>query len=124
MRGRLYDLPAGYPALVVPEESVRAVGTVDYSSDARASGRPAGTTSAEAGSWSVVHGELMTFGDPEERLPTIDGLEGYRPGQPGLYKRVLVPVEPSGEGGAVLVWAYAVESASGVYLPRGRWPAG
>ena len=37
-RGRLYDLPFGFPALVVPKEDVRAEGTSDYPADARGSG--------------------------------------------------------------------------------------
>ncbi|MCA1848734.1 MAG: gamma-glutamylcyclotransferase, partial [Actinobacteria bacterium] len=34
VRGRLYDLPSGYPALVVPEEDVHATGTADPLEDA------------------------------------------------------------------------------------------
>lgn len=124
LRGRLYDLSLGFPALVVPEESVRAAGAADYTSDARASGRLAEDGGAKVSSGAVVHGELMAFDDPEDRLPAIDALEGYRPGAQGFYKRVLVPVEPSGANATVLAWAYAVESASGVYLPGGRWPEG
>ena len=124
-RGRLYDLPFGFPALVVPEESVRAVGTADYLADARATGRTPGATPARAlGGWDEVQGELLTFDDPERRLPEIDGLEGYRPGEPGLYRRVLIPVAPLGGDPGFLAWAYAVEFAAGVYLPGGRWPAG
>lgn len=121
MRGRLYDLPSGFPALVVPEGTIRAVGTAAYAADALMSGRPVETT--EAGSGPTVQGELMTFDDPEERLPTIDGLEGYRPGEQGFYKRILVPVEAPDGSIPVLAWAYAAESASGVHLPEGRWPA-
>ena len=33
----------------------------------------------------------MTFDDPENRLPALDALEGYVPGEEGLYERVLVP---------------------------------
>ena len=72
----------------------------------------------------MIHGEILTFGDPEERLPSIDGLEGYTPGEPSLYRRILIPAAPSGAEQTVLAWAYAVGSASGAYLPGGRWPAG
>ena len=34
MRGRLYDLPFGFPALVVPQEDVRVTGTAEYLADA------------------------------------------------------------------------------------------
>ena len=34
VRGELYELPFfGYPALVVPEESIRALGTGDFAGD-------------------------------------------------------------------------------------------
>ncbi|VBB41845.1 hypothetical protein TRIP_B180040 [uncultured Desulfatiglans sp.] len=48
--------------------------------------------SATAGDWSRVYGELLTFNDPESRLPAIERLEGFRPGGSSLYRRVLVPV--------------------------------
>lgn len=37
-------------------------------------------------------GELLTFNDPETRLPAIDRLEGFHPDDSSLYRRVLVPV--------------------------------
>jgi len=124
-RGRLYDLPFGFPALVVPKEDVRAEGTSDYPADARESGPSPDVCIPKASlGWDVIHGEILTFGDPEERLPSVDGLEGYRPGEPSLYRRILIPTAPSGAKRAVLAWTYAVGSASGVHLPGGRWPAG
>ncbi len=124
-RGRLYDLPFGFPALVVPKEDVRAEGTSDYPADARRSGPSPGLCIPKAHpGWDVIHGEILTFGDPEERLPSIDGLEGYSLGEPSLYRRVLISAAQSGAKRAVLAWAYAVGSASGVHLPGGRWPAG
>lgn len=63
----------------------------------------------------------MTFDDPERRLIALDALEGYVPGEGGLYERVLVPVEVASE--AVVAWTYRMERAAGVYLPGGRWPA-
>jgi gamma-glutamylcyclotransferase (GGCT)/AIG2-like uncharacterized protein YtfP len=124
-RGRLYDLPFGFPALVVPKEDVRVEGTSDYSADARHSGPSSSLCIPKAHpGWDVIHGEMLTFGDPEERLPSLDGLEGYSPGEPSLYMRILIPAVPSGAKRAVLAWAYAVGSASGVHLPGGRWPAG
>ncbi len=120
-RGRLYHLPSGYPALVVPKEDIRAVGTADPIHDASEQQRldrkevycPDGT---------LVSGELFTFDDPEERLPALDRLEGFDPGRPSLYRRVLIPAETSG-GAGVLAWAYVIEESSGIYLPDGRWPS-
>jgi gamma-glutamylcyclotransferase (GGCT)/AIG2-like uncharacterized protein YtfP len=121
VRGRLYELPFGFPGLVVPEADVRAVGTADYLSDALVQQRASSGPRAPTSGWDTVHGELMTFGDPEERLPALDILEGYAPGEEGLYERVLIPVEVA--TGVVLAWAYRIERAAGVYLPDGRWPA-
>ncbi|MBD3308721.1 hypothetical protein GF348_20240, partial [candidate division KSB3 bacterium] len=52
--------------------------------------------SATAGDWGRVCGELLTFNDPETRLPAIDRLEGFRPGGSSLYRRVLVSVYTNG----------------------------
>jgi gamma-glutamylcyclotransferase (GGCT)/AIG2-like uncharacterized protein YtfP len=124
-RGRLYELPFGFPALVVPKEDVRAEGTSDYPADARESGPSPDACIPKAHfGWGVVHGEILTFGDPEDRLPSMDSLEGYRPREPSLYRRILIPAAASAAEQAVLAWAYAVGSASGVHLPGGRWPAG
>ena len=56
------------------------------------------------GDWAPVYGELLTFNDPEPRLPAIDRLEGFRPGGPSLYRRVLVPVQV--DGAVCPVWLY------------------
>lgn len=60
--------------------------------------------SATVGDWGPVSGELLTFDDPETRLPAIDRLEGFQPGGPSLYKRVLVPVQA--DGAVCPVWLY------------------
>lgn len=122
--GRLYELPAGFPALRVPEEAVCAVGSADPASDARLQRRfnasGVGLASGVLG-WGSVGGDLFAFDDPEARLPAIDRLEGFDPEGYSLYRRVLVPVEPEG-GNTVLAWAYAMERPGGVYLPGGVWP--
>ena len=106
---------------MVPKEDIRAVGTADPIHDASEQRRlnhaevyrPDGT---------IVSGELLTFDDPGERLPALDRLEGFDPGRPSLYRRVLIPVEASG-GVGVLAWAYVIEKSSGTHLPGGRWPS-
>ena len=50
--------------------------------------------------------ELLTYDDPEIRLPAIDRLEGFHPSGPCLYRRVLVPVRANGTG--LPVWLYAM----------------
>jgi hypothetical protein len=53
-----------------------------------------------------VYGELLAFDDPETRLPAIDRLEGFHPGGPCLYRRVLVPVRINGT--VLPIWLYVV----------------
>ena len=121
VRGRLYDLPYGFPALVVPEEDILAAGTTNYLADAEEQQHVVLDSRAPSTRWDTVHGELMTFDDPEERLPALDALEGYVPGEEGLYERVLVPVEIADE--VVLAWTYRIMRITGVYLSGGGWPA-
>ncbi len=121
VRGRLYDLPFGFPALVVHPEDIHATGTRDPLGDARAQRRlTPGTERPRAG--PHVSGELIFFDDFEERLPALDRFEGFDPESgTGLYRRVLVPVETPES--SLLAWVYATERPSGVHLPDGRWPA-
>ncbi len=126
VRGRLYELPSGIPVLEVPEADVLAHGTADPLTDvatqarlaaefaARAAHPEPGGNGAPGGRWGPVYGELLTFDDPETRLPAIDRLEGFLPDGPSLYRRVLVPASTRGQ--RVLVWLY-VEGA-------GRRPPG
>jgi gamma-glutamylcyclotransferase (GGCT)/AIG2-like uncharacterized protein YtfP len=53
-----------------------------------------------------VYGEVLTFDDPENRLPAIDRLEGFHPGDPSLYRRVLVPVRTKET--VLPTWLYVV----------------
>jgi len=117
VRGRLYELPPGIPVLEVPEADVLAHGTADPLADVATQARLAaefaaravhpdpGENGAPGGRWGPVYGELLTFDDPETRLPAIDHLEGFLPDGPSLYRRVLVPVYA---GGALpeLSWVY------------------
>jgi len=122
LRGRLYDLPLGFPALVVPKEDVRATGTADYRADVETQNHARSGTPGTSPNRDVIHGELMSFDDPEECLPALDGLEGFRPGEKSFYGRVLVPATLAKTGAIVPAWVYVVEAASGVYLPGGCWP--
>ena len=122
VRGRLYELPVGFPALVVPEADVRATGTMNYLADAEAARYNKVEASEIPSSWDTVQGELLVFDDPEERLPILDDLEGFRPGEKSFYRRVLIPTTLLETGATVPAWAYALRSASGLYLRGGRWP--
>jgi gamma-glutamylcyclotransferase (GGCT)/AIG2-like uncharacterized protein YtfP len=121
IRGRLYELPYGFPALVVPDEDILATGSTNYLADAEEQQHVLLGSRGPSTRWDTVHGELMIFDDPEERLPALDALEGYVPGEEGLYERVLVPVEVADE--SVLAWTYRIMRITGVYLSGGDWPA-
>lgn len=112
--GRLYDLGA-YPALEVPAESILAHGTADPLADAATQARfdaemaqylDIRAKALTRRGWRLVQGELMTFNDPEERLPPLDRLEGFHPGGRSLYERVLVPVSTNGTR-ILPAWGYA-----------------
>ncbi len=119
--GALYDLPFGFPALVVPVESIQTVGTTDYTSDVAEQHRLGESGTRTVFGESRVYGEVFTFDDPEERLPELDRLEGFDPNGASLYRRVLVPVETATS--VTLAWAYAIEKPTGTHLPGGCWPS-
>jgi len=134
--GRLYDLPAGFPALEIPDAAVLAVGTGDPLADAETQARiaardlvmpelegdpPSPEGYGEAG-WDVVHGELITFADATRDLPPLDRLEGFRPDRHGLYRRALVAVRAN--TGVEAAWVYHMVGANrGRRLSGGVWPS-
>lgn len=120
VRGRLYDLPFGFPALVVPQENILATGTGNPLLDASTQRRLAsGAERPKTG--PRVFGEVLVFDDFEQLLPALDRFEGFDPeGDTGLYRRVLVAVETGDT--SVLAWAYTIERPSGIHLPAGHWP--
>jgi hypothetical protein len=117
-RGRIFDTPSGIPALQVPEEDILAVGTTnplaDVATQAHVTARmsnpePTPDRLPKKGTgapWGPVYGEILTFDDPETRLPAIDRLEGFHPGGHCLYRRVLVPIRANGT--RLPVWLYTV----------------
>jgi len=105
--GRLYHLPAGYPALEIPDEVILAVGTGDPLADVetQASFAAHDLVMPEAtNDWDTVHGELLTFANPARDLPPLDRLEGFRPDGHGLYHRALVAVRAN--TGVEAAWVY------------------
>lgn len=119
--GRLYHLHAGFPALEVPEGLILARGTANPLADARRQreidtprfGRP-------TGDWDLIHGELVTFTDPQRDLPPIDRLEGFRPGGHSMYQRVMVAVLRGRT--SVPAWTYWMPRIdTGIRLRSGVW---
>jgi gamma-glutamylcyclotransferase (GGCT)/AIG2-like uncharacterized protein YtfP len=121
VRGEVYDLPFGYPALVVPREYIHAYGTADFARDVEEQWR-LGCGPVPLMEGPRVFGEIFAFDDPESRLPALDRLEGFDPTDASShYRRVLLPVETNW-GSVLLAWAYVVEASSGSHLPGGCWP--
>ena len=124
--GRLYQLPAGYPALEVPESAILAHGAADPLADAATQARLAAQAPQHAadrppsGDWNLIHGELITFPDPLRDLPPIDRLEGFRPGECSMYRRVMVMAE-RGHAEACPTWTYAMAPSSGFIRLDGEW---
>jgi gamma-glutamylcyclotransferase (GGCT)/AIG2-like uncharacterized protein YtfP len=117
IRGRLYEHSCGYPVVEVPRELILAEGTSNYVQDmtvlrvftARMSDvkMPPMKPLCPYGDWVSVRGELMTFDDPASRLPALDDLEGFYPGEPTLYHRVLVAAQ-SNRSIHLPVWTYVL----------------
>lgn len=129
VRGQLYELPSGIPALAVEDEDVLAQGTGDPLADAVTQREIDAGISVKTGHRigdvpRLVRGELVTFDDPARHIPPIDRLEGFFPGRSSLYVRVLVPVVTSSED-IVAAWCYVFpsKSLSGVTpLTGDSWP--
>jgi gamma-glutamylcyclotransferase (GGCT)/AIG2-like uncharacterized protein YtfP len=135
VRGRLFETSSSIPVLEVPEEDILAVGTTNPLADvatqthvtARMSDpEPTPDRLRKKGTgapWGPVYGELLTFDDPENRLPAIDRLEGFHPGGLSLYRRVLVPVQANRS--VLPAWLYVGEDPiSKRFTPLGEscWP--
>jgi hypothetical protein len=135
VRGRLFETSSGIPVLEVPEEDILAVGTTNPLADVATQARVVARMSnpeptpgrlpkkGTGAPWGPVYGELLTFDDPETRLPTIDRLEGFHPGTPCLYRRVLVPVQANRS--VLPAWLYVGEDPiSKRFTPLGEscWP--
>lgn len=121
--GRLYQLPAGFPALEVPESSILATGTSDPLADSRTQDTiqlPENAMTRPEGDWDLVHGELMTFANPGFDLPPIDRLEAFDPNGRCVYTRVLVEVETNDL--IRPVWLYNYKLGHNMErIASGRW---
>ena len=120
--GKLYQLPPGYPALQVPNDSILLGGIKDAFESAQEQYQENDNGDFEFkihDGWDTVHGELITFADPEEDVPQIDKLEGI----PFYYDRILIPARKA-DGSIIAAWAYVMHEIhfSARYLPDGVWP--
>ncbi|MEN6521086.1 MAG: gamma-glutamylcyclotransferase family protein [Armatimonadota bacterium] len=108
LRGQLYELPSRIPVLRVPDNDILAFGTSDPLADAitqeRYLDQMAVDTICDPACREMIRGEMIVFPHPELSLPPMDRLEGFMPGCPSLYIRVLVPVVT--ENDVLPAWCY------------------
>jgi gamma-glutamylcyclotransferase (GGCT)/AIG2-like uncharacterized protein YtfP len=132
IRGKLYDLPAGYPALVIPEASILAQGTeqprADVALQRQFDAQPVVRSFAVnafggQGGWGRVEGEILTFREAV-CLPAFDRLENFLPGRRSHYQRVLARVSTRRNRAAVVAWLYVMKDPGpkARRLRHGRWP--
>lgn len=86
VQGKLYLLPAGFPALKVNEDSILAIGTKDLQADFIVQ-KEAKTLKQSGEEW--IQGEIITLKTPEG-IRGVDRLESFNPGGASMYRRVLV----------------------------------
>jgi gamma-glutamylcyclotransferase (GGCT)/AIG2-like uncharacterized protein YtfP len=131
-RGALFDLSAGYPALVVPASLVLATGSADPQADLTLQQEWQQRLESGASSLALdqfaednfaeVYGERLVFEEGWARLRRIDRFEGFRPGGRGLYERVLIPVWLASTRRLRAAWTYVQPAPRGTPLPHGAWP--
>ena len=135
--GALFLHPDGYPVLFVEPETVLANGGSDTVADARMAQKPAtrrGTRlnclaplqSTRAGRTAGVQGELLAFARGALPLAELDAYEGFTPGAPSLFVRVLVQVELLETREQRHAWTYVagplVAEVPLTRLVSDRWP--
>lgn len=120
--GKLYQLPPGYPALQVSNDSILLTGIKDAFESAQKQYQKNNDMDFEFkihDDWNTVQGELITFADPERGIPPIDKLEGT----PFYYDRILIPARKA-DGSIIAAWTYVMYEIhfSARRLPDGIWP--
>jgi gamma-glutamylcyclotransferase (GGCT)/AIG2-like uncharacterized protein YtfP len=123
--GRLFHLPAGYPALAPSPSLILHRSSARPAEDAlatrEAAVRLAGSPPRTPPPGARVFGEWVTVADPAHVLKELDRLELFRPGRASLFCRVLVPVWLEPPDRPVPAWVYVQESPHGTPLLDGRW---
>ncbi len=123
--GRLYELPSGCPALLVPPAAVLAEASLDPDADqvrlGAAQHAPSATFSNEG--WRPVTGHLITLADYRTVWSTLDAWEDALPDHPLLFRRVIVRIERA-NGVPITAWTYHVPQLpeGSRELVTGEWP--
>ena len=120
--GNLYLLPPDSPVLQVPNDSILLAGIKDAFESAQEQYQENNDMDFEfkiRDGWDTVHGELVTFYDPEEDIPVLD----RKFGTPFYFDRTLIPARKA-DGSIIAAWAYVMHEVhfSARRLPEGIWP--
>ena len=115
LRGRLFKRTPDIPAMIIPKTDIFANGTTNvlkdlevqekFESILRRERKGEKKPAEKAEDWGIVRGEILFFGDAQTRLPLIDGLEEFVPGEPSTYLRVLVNATLL-SGQRISAWTY------------------
>lgn len=111
--GLLFNLPGGYPGVVVSPEQV-------LTDTACGSSVLLNCRHPQQEAVPLVHGELLRLLKPIEQLPRLDRYEDAAADGSGEYRRVLAAVWSGGEWKAA--WIYCLTTLpSGRPMVDGRW---
>jgi gamma-glutamylcyclotransferase (GGCT)/AIG2-like uncharacterized protein YtfP len=123
--GRLYELPSGCPALLVPAEAVLGEASLDCEADQVRLGatQHVSATAFPLEGWRPVAGHLITLADYRTAWTTLDAWEDALPEHPLLFRRVIVRIERA-NGVPITAWTYIVPQLpeGSRELVTGEWP--
>ena len=108
--GNLYHYAAGYPIVQVPKGDKTVEGTLDYAKDLDIQddwNRTEPDSLPYYNEYGRVHGEVYNIPYTEEVMQRLDGYEGFRGDDTGLYCRTLVPVKT--DTGYLYAWIYNMD---------------
>lgn len=117
--GVIYQLPGGYPGLVLSPEQIFADAPGDLQ-DQIEHCRCVSDGVAVASDTPRVYGELIRLLDPASQIGAIDDYEDVHADRRGEYRRVLVAL--SFGNTSVMAWTYCLNRVPlGVPIVSGRW---
>jgi len=123
--GRLFELPSGCPALLVPSEAVLGLATSAADEDhvRLAATQHVSPPAYSRDGWRPITGHLITFADFNTIWPTLDAWEDASPSAPQLFRRAIVRIERN-NGVPITAWTYIVTQLPehSRELVTGEWP--
>lgn len=123
--GQMLLRPDGYPALVVDPELILAMGSDDRAGDLRETQNQTQTqnqnqSQTQAQAAALVPGQLLHLHTGVEITEKLDVFEGYFPGRPSEYLRVLIPIRC--DAAWETAWVYVAAHPDPTWPPIETWP--